>query len=63
MINEFPSGGGRLNNASRASAAFSGAALLNNTACFPLSGGYVEQRFQRKLQRDDGGSHGAHLAR
>src|SRR5262245_18359978 len=35
---------------------------LNNPACFPLSGGYVEQRFQRKLQRDNGGSYRAHLA-
>jgi hypothetical protein len=26
------------------------------TTQLPLSGGYVEQRFQRKLQRDNGGS-------
>src|SRR5262245_20191667 len=34
---------------------------LNNTACLPLSGGYVEQRFQRKLPPDKGGSDGGHL--
>ena len=35
---------------------FFGAAPPNNTACFPPSGGCIEQRLQRKLQRDYGRS-------